>query len=85
MVRIQSSSSVSFHHVTEILKTNLLVSMLMTDDQPRSNLTLGDLELHYQGASPFQLVVMIYDEELEVFLRRRKFSKLISMTKSDLG
>ena len=59
--------------------------MLMTDDQPRSNLTLGDLELHYQGASPFQLVVMIYDEELEVFLRRRKFSKLISMTKSDLG
>ena len=59
--------------------------MLMTDDQPRSNLTLGDLELHYQGASPFQLVVMIYDEELEVFLRRRTFSKLISMTKSDLG
>ena len=63
----------------------LMVSMLKIDDQPRSNLTLGDLELHYQGASPFQLVVMIYDEELEVFLRRRKFSKLISMTKSDLG
>ena len=63
-----------------------MVSMLMTDDQPRSNLTLGDLELHYQGASPFQLVVMILIIMMkEVFLRRRKFSKLISMTKSDLG
>ena len=65
----------------------LMVSMLMIDDQPRSNLTLGDLELHYQGASPFQLVVMILIIMMkEVFLRRRrKFSKLISMTKSDLG
>ena len=59
--------------------------MLMTDDQPRSNLTLGDLELHYQGASPFQLVVMIYDEELEVFSQEEEIFKIDIDDKVRLG